>query len=139
MTESKKQELVKKHLNFTITHDSNMIERADFVVYTSTTVDDYNIYVATRDDQHINITEDVYYYNEDLPAGVLSEVAFWNEDLEYKRSEEMVVYFEEDLYDESDMGDFLIEWLGENIDEVIDNAEELELSADEVQYLKETY
>ena len=39
---------------------------ADFYIYSETTADGYEIYVATTDLNNIDITEDVYYYDGDL-------------------------------------------------------------------------
>ena len=39
----------------------------DFSIYEESTSDGYSVWIATADDKHINVNEDVYYYDGDLP------------------------------------------------------------------------
>ena len=38
----------------------------DFSIYEESTSDGYSVWIATADDKHINVNEDVYYYDGDL-------------------------------------------------------------------------
>lgn len=38
----------------------------DFSVYEESTADGYSVWIATADDKHINVNEDVYYYENEL-------------------------------------------------------------------------
>ena len=38
----------------------------DFSVYEESTADGYSVWIATGDDKHINVNEDVYYYENEL-------------------------------------------------------------------------
>ena len=41
-------------------------QNPDFSVYEESTADGYSIWIATDDDKHINVSEDVYYYENEL-------------------------------------------------------------------------
>ena len=58
-------------------------------MYSESTADGYEVYVATHDDQNVSINEDVYYYDSDLTDVIM-------EQLEDRYS----VYIDEYLYDE---------------------------------------
>ena len=38
----------------------------DFSIYEESTADGYSVWIATADDKHINVNEDVYYYENEL-------------------------------------------------------------------------
>ena len=38
----------------------------DFSIYEESTADGYSVWIATDDDKHINVSEDVYYYENEL-------------------------------------------------------------------------
>jgi ribosomal protein S4E len=64
------KKLVLDYLSTSMEHDN--FNRGDFKVYSETTADGYEVYVATHDDQNVNIQDDVYYYDSDL-ADVIME------------------------------------------------------------------
>lgn len=41
-------------------------QNPDFTIYEESTADGYNVWIATDDDGNINVSEDVYYYENDL-------------------------------------------------------------------------
>tara|TARA_R110001592_G_scaffold179248_1_gene420757 strand:+ start:277 stop:708 length:432 start_codon:yes stop_codon:yes gene_type:complete len=143
MTESKKIEMIKSHLNINITHDANQWENADLRVYKETTADDYEIFVVTSD-VNPSITEDVHYYDSDLAESIMEEVESFFDNLQPDvmkdfYTENMNIYIEEELYDDIYMNDALLSWLEDNVEAIIENSEELSLTDDEVTYLEETY
>ena len=143
MTESKKIEMIKSHLNINITHDANQWENADLRVYKETTADDYEIFVVTSD-VNPSITEDVHYYDSDLAESIMEEVESFFDNLQPDvmkdfYTENMNIYIEEELYDDIYMNDTLMSWLEDNVEAIIENSEELSLTDDEVTYLEETY
>jgi len=136
MTESKKIEMIKSHLNINITHDANQWENADLRVYKETTADDYEIFVVTSE-VNPSITEDVHYYDSDLAESIMEEVESFFDNLQ--PDVKMNIYIEEELYDDIYMNDALMSWLEDNVEAIIENSEELSLTDDEVTYLEETY
>ena len=143
MTESKKIEMIKSHLNINITHDANQWENAELRVYKETTADDYEIFVVTSD-VNPSITEDVHYYDSDLAESIMEEVESFFDNLQPDvmkdfYTENMNIYIEEELYDDIYMNDTLMSWLEDNVEAIIENSEELSLTDDEVTYLEETY
>ena len=121
-------ELIKQHLDFEITHDFNDWDNTDFKVYTETTTDGYEVFIATFDDRNISICEDVYYYNNDLSSAVKQEI-----------TNGMVFYIEEYLYEDMYFDDELVELFVENVDDIYAERFELGITEEEEKYLKEEY
>ena len=57
-----KLDIVKKHYEFTISEDWG---NPDFMFYTETTADGYEIWIATDNDRNPSVNEDIYYYDSD--------------------------------------------------------------------------
>jgi hypothetical protein len=58
----KKINAIKDHFDFSISSDWG---NPDMMFYTETTSDGYEVWIATDDDRHPSINEDVYYYEND--------------------------------------------------------------------------
>ena len=56
-------ERIKDHFDFQIT--DGWEKNSDMMFYTETTSDGYEVWIATDDDRHPSINEDVYYYESD--------------------------------------------------------------------------
>ena len=91
-------ELIKQHLDFEIVKDYDDFENADFKVYSETTADGYEVFVATYDDRNVSVCEDVHYYDHDLAGAIKQEI-----------HSGMVVYIEEYLYDDIHFDDELVD------------------------------
>ena len=57
-----KLEAIKDHYDFSISEDWG---NPDFMFYTETTADGYEIWIATEDDRSPSINGDIYYYDSD--------------------------------------------------------------------------
>ena len=75
-------ERIKNHFDFEITDGWN--KNPDMMFYTETTSDGYEVWIATDDDRHPSINEDVYYYETD-----------WLEKMEDAMTDGMTIYFQE--------------------------------------------
>ena len=75
-------ERIKDHFEFTIT--DGWEKNADIMFYTETTSDGYEVYIATDDDRHPSINEDVYYYEND-----------WLEKMEDAMTDGSTIYFQD--------------------------------------------
>jgi len=75
-------ERIKNHFDFEITDGWN--NNPDIMFYTETTSDGYEVWIATDDDRHPSINEDVYYYESD-----------WLEKMEDAMTDGMTIYFQE--------------------------------------------
>ena len=53
---------IKEHYEFSISSDWG---NPDFMFYTETTADGYEIWIATEDDRNPSVNEDIYYYESD--------------------------------------------------------------------------
>ena len=75
-------ERIKDHFDFTITDGYE--KHADIMFYTETTSDGYEVWIATDDDRHPSINEDVYYYETD-----------WLEKMEDAMTDGSTIYFQD--------------------------------------------
>ena len=75
-------ERIKGHFDFTIT--DGWEKNADIMFYTETTSDGYEVWIATDDDRHPSINEDVYYYESD-----------WLEKMEDAMTDVSTIYFQD--------------------------------------------
>ena len=75
-------ERIKGHFEFEITDGYE--KNADIMFYTETTSDGYEVWIATDDDRHPSINEDVYYYESD-----------WLEKMEDAMTDGSTIYFQE--------------------------------------------
>ena len=57
-----KFQAIKDHYEFSISEDWG---NPDFMFYTETTADGYEVWIATDDDRNPSINEDIYYYDSD--------------------------------------------------------------------------
>ena len=121
-------ELIKQHLDFEIVKDFDDFENADFKVYSETTTDGYEVFVATYDDRNVSVCEDVHYYNHDLARAIKQEI-----------HSGMVVYIEEYLYDDIHFDDELVELFVEEVDDIYSEREELDLTKEEIKFLEDEY
>ena len=102
------KKLVLDYLDTSIEHDN--FNRGDFKVYSETTADGYEVYVATHDDQKINIQDDVYYYDSDLTDVIMEQL-----------EDHYSVYIDSYLYDDIYMDDKLEEYFNENVEDIVDD------------------
>ena len=64
-------ELVKNHLEISISTDISDFENVDCHIYSESTADGYDVYICTNDPSQPSICEDVYYYDNDLADQLL--------------------------------------------------------------------
>tara|TARA_B100000900_G_C20205004_1_gene563428 strand:- start:134 stop:532 length:399 start_codon:yes stop_codon:yes gene_type:complete len=102
------RKIVLDYLNTEIVDE---FDKGDFKVYSESTADGYEVYVATHDDQNVSINEDVYYYDSDL-AEVIMEVL----------EEHYSVYIDEYLYDDIYMDDQFEEYFSEHVEDIVSDS-----------------
>jgi hypothetical protein len=72
------KESVLKHFNVEFTDDYS--SSADFYIYEESTADGYSVFVATYDQNSVNVNENVYYYDSDLSSALIDYIKFSNGD-----------------------------------------------------------
>ena len=102
------RKIVLDYLNTEIVDE---FDKGDFKVYSESTADGYEVYVATHDDQNVSINEDVYYYDSDL-AETIMEVL----------EEHYSVYIDEYLYDDIYMDDQFEEYFNEHVEDIVSDS-----------------
>ena len=74
---------IKEHYEFSISSDWG---NPDFMFYTETTADGYEIWIATEDDRNPSVNEDIYYYESDwlekMPSCMYDGSDIYDSDLE---------------------------------------------------------
>ncbi len=126
--DSRLVELVKNHLEISISTDISNFENVDCTIYNESTADGYDVYVITNDPRNVSVCEEVYYYDHELA----------NQFHEQMRYGDRTFYVDRDIYDDCYFEDKLIELFVENVEDIIEN-EELDITLEEINYLKEEY
>jgi len=124
--------VVKEHFNFTI--DNSAYNNYDIAAYTESTADGYEVYVVTHDMDSVNISEDVYYYESDVPKAIIDEIiGYGGSDIVLYADQ----YFLDDIYFDDELANLFVE----NIDDILAEAEEegYSLSVAELAWLKHEY
>ena len=119
------KKLVLDYLNISIEHDNP--NKSEFKVYTETTADGYEVYVATHDDQNVNIQDDVYYYDSDLTDVIMEQL-----------EDHYSVYIDEYLYEDIYMDDKFEEYFNENVDEIVNDSPD-SFTKEELTFVKREY
>ena len=128
MLDERMVELVKNHLELSISQNINDFDNVDCMIYNESSADGYDLWVVTNDTRHINICENVYYYANDL-ANSFEEQVRWGD---------KTFYIDEYVFEDAYIEDKLIEMFSENVEDIIEN-DELDITLEEINYLKEEY
>ena len=114
-------------LDYLNTEIVDQFDKGDFKVYSESTADGYEVFVATHDDQNVSINEDVYYYDSDLTDVIMRTL-----------EEHYSVYIDEYLYDDIYMDDAFEEYFGEHVEDIVDGIPGL-FTKKELKYLSDEY
>ena len=132
-TQEKMIEAVKKYYGLTI--DENAYQSADVYAYEETTADGYSVYVVTNDMNSVCISEDVYYYDSDIPSAIMEQINYSNG--------HCVLYADQYFLDDIYFDDVLLESfseIAENIYQEIQNDEgDYGFDMAEILWLKEEF
>ena len=128
MLDERMIELIKNHLELSISQNINDFENVDCMIYNESTADGYDVWVVTNDPRQVSICEDVYYYASDL-ADAFDEQVRWGD---------KTFYIDDYVFEEAYIEDKLIEMFSENVEDIIEN-DELDITLEEIEYLKEEY
>ena len=132
-THEKMIDAVKKYYGLII--DDNAYDSADVYAYEETTADGYSVYVVTMDMRSVCVSEDVYYYESDVPSAIMEMVSNSNGHCTLYADQ----YFLDDMY----FDDVLLEEFGdiaESIyDEIMNEDSDYSFDMAEILWLKEEY
>jgi hypothetical protein len=128
MLDERMIELVKNHLGLEISQNFNDFDNVDCMIYNESSADGYDLWVVTNDSRHVSICENVYYYANDL-ANAFEEQVRWGD---------QTFYIDEYVFEEAYIEDKLIEMFSEKVEDIIEN-DELDITLEEINYLKEEY
>jgi len=121
-------ELVKNHLGISISTSLDDWSNVDCRVYSESTADGYDLYVVTQQKDAPIICEDCYQYDHDLADAVREEIRYGVE----------TFYIDIDIYNDCYMEDMLVEMFVDHVEDIIED-DELDITLEEINYLKEEY
>ena len=128
MRDERMAELVKNHLGISISHDLDDWSNVDCRVYNESTADGYNLYVVTQQKDHPIICEDCYQYDHDIADAIREEIRYGAE----------TFYIDNDIYIDCYIQDMLIDMFSEHVEDIVED-DELDITLEEINYLKEEY
>ena len=132
-TNEKIIEAVKSYYGLKI--DENAYDSADVYAFEETTADGYSVYVVTHDMRSICVSEDVYYYENDVPSAIMECIENSNGHCTLYADQ----YFLDDIY----FDDVLLEAfpdIAESIyDEIMNEDSDYNFDMAELQWLKEEF
>ena len=121
-------ELVKQHLELNISKDLSDWSNVDCRVYNEQTADGYDLWVVTNEPSTPIICEDVYYYDHDVADAIREQIRYGD----------TTFYIDEGVYEDCYIDDMLEELFVEYIEDIVKN-DELDLTTEELESLKEEY
>ena len=128
MPEERMIELVKNHLEISISTDISDFENVDCHIYSESTADGYDVYICTNNIRQPSICEDVYYYDNDLADRFRDQIRWGDK----------TFYIDDSIYEDCYFDDTLLEAFAENVEYIIEN-DELNITIEEINYLKKEY
>lgn len=128
MPDERMIELVKNHLDISISTDITDFENVDCTIYNESTADGYDVFVITNDTRHVSVCENVFYYDHDIADQFREQIRYGD----------TTFYIDEDIYHDCYIDDQLIELFVEYVDGIMQD-EELDLTLGEIKYLNEEY
>ena len=128
MSEDRMIELVKNHLEISISTDISDFENNDCTIYNESSADGYDLYVVTNDTRNVNVCENVFYYDHDIADQFSEQIRYGDR----------TFYIDDSIYEDCYFEDKLIELFAEHIEDIIEN-DELDITLEEINYLKKEY
>ena len=108
------KESVLKHFSVEFTDDYS--NNADFYIYEESTADGYSVFIATHNQNSVNVNENVYYYDSDLGDALEEFIKYSNGD-----EEDPEIIYVDDLHQQfiDDAINQLFEYLAERFEEEV--------------------
>ncbi len=128
MLESRMMELIKNHLEISISQDVSDFDNVDCHIYSESTADGYDVYVCTNNTRQPSICEDVYYYEHDLSDAFQEQIRYGDK----------TFYICDSIYENCYFDDTLLELFAEYVEDIVEN-DELDITLEEINYLKKEY
>ena len=128
LLDSRLVELVKNHLDISVSTNISNFENVDCSIYEESTADGYSVYVCTNNPRNVSICEEVYYYDHDLADAFAEQLRYGDE----------TFYVDEGVYNDCYFEDKLIELFVDNVEDIVEN-KELDITPKEIKYLKQEY
>jgi len=132
-TNEKIIEAVKSYYGLKI--DDNAWQSADVYAFEETTADGYSVWVVTMDMKSICVSEDVYYYESDVPSAIMEMVTNCNGHCTLYADQ----YFLDDIYFDDVLLEEFQEIADKIYDEIMNQDSDYNFDMAELQWLKEEF
>ena len=132
-TQEKMIDAVKKYYGLTI--DENAYQSADIYAYEETTSDGYSVYVVTHDMNNVCISEDVYYYDSDIPSAIMEMISYSIGHCTLYADQ----YFLDDIYFDDTLLEEFAEIAEKIYEEIMNEDSDYNFDMAELQWLKEEF
>ena len=109
MEEKRMIEILKSQLELNITTDISEFDKVDCTVYTESTADGYDVYIVTNDPSHVNVCEDVYYYDHDIADRIADQIRWGDTSF----------YIDDYIYEDCYIEDKLVEMFTESVEDIV--------------------
>ena len=109
MLEARMIELVKNHIDVSISTDLNDWSNVDCRIYNESTADGYDVFIVTEHQDAPIICEDVFYYDHDLCDELKERIRYGVKSF----------YIEDYLYNDCYMEDSLCELFHDNAEDIV--------------------
>ena len=133
LEEARLIELVKQHLELSISTDLSDWSNVDCRVYNEQTADGYDLWVVTNEPNTPIICEDVYYYDHDVADAIREQIRYGD----------ATFYIDSCVYEDCYIEDMLVNMFVDYAEDIISEAEsgesETNITMKELQILKEEY
>ena len=131
--EDKMIKLYKDYIGINISTDVSDFDNVDCLIYNESTADGYDVFVVTNDSRKPSICEDVHYYDNGLADAFEEQIRYGDK----------TFYIDGDIYDDCYFNDKLLELFAENVEDIIQEAEDgsidIDITLKEIKLLKEEY
>ena len=126
--ESRMIELIKNHLDISISTNISDFDNVDCHIYSESTADGYEVYVCTNTPSRPSICEEVYYYDHDLTEAFKNQIDYGDQ----------TFYICDSIYEDCYFEDTLVEMFVDHVDDIVEN-DKLDITIEEINYLKNEY
>ena len=126
-------EAVKSYYGLKI--DENAWQSADVYAFEETTVDGYSVWVVTQDMKSVSVSEDVYYYENDVPSAIMELVVNCGGYCTLYADQ----YFLDDIYFDDTLLEEFAEIAEKIYEEIMNEDSDYNFDMAELQWLKEEF
>ena len=123
------KKIVTEYLGCEIKTDITDFDNCEMQCYSESTADGYDVYVLKYTKDEISVTENVYYYEHDLPEQIMQSI-----------DEDKIdsIFIEDHLYEDFYMDDQFEEYFNEHVEDIVSDSPD-SFTEEELKFVKSEY